>query len=177
MLYSLRHWLRSDGELWSWKKGSLREARQLLQLNPWKQLQGNCTRKMKPSSLVVSIGWWDRYIHSKKLRRVKVLVAQLCLTFCNLKHISLPGSFVHKILQARILEWVAILFSRGSSQLRDQILFPALQADSLSSDSPGSPREGEVTKNLWSKLIVRREIHRQQKIQISTDRYSKEFSW
>ena len=34
---------------------------------------------------------------------------------------SLPGSSVHGILQARILEWVAISSSRGSSQLRDQI--------------------------------------------------------
>ena len=33
---------------------------------------------------------------------------------------SLPGSSVHGILQARILEWVAIPFSRGSSQARDQ---------------------------------------------------------
>ena len=33
---------------------------------------------------------------------------------------SLPGSFVHVGLQARILEWVAISFSRGSSQLRDR---------------------------------------------------------
>ena len=33
---------------------------------------------------------------------------------------SLPGSFVHGILQARILEWVAVPFSRGSSQPRDQ---------------------------------------------------------
>ena len=33
---------------------------------------------------------------------------------------SLPGSFIHSILQARILEWVAISFSRGSSQPRDQ---------------------------------------------------------
>ena len=33
---------------------------------------------------------------------------------------SLPGSSVHGILQARILEWEAILFSRGSSWLRDQ---------------------------------------------------------
>ena len=33
---------------------------------------------------------------------------------------SLPGSFVHRILQARILEWVAIPFSRGSSQPRGQ---------------------------------------------------------
>ena len=34
-----------------------------------------------------------------------------------------PGSFVHGILQARILEWVAISFSRGSSQARDRTLF------------------------------------------------------
>ena len=33
---------------------------------------------------------------------------------------SLPGSSVHGILQARILEWVAISFSQGSPQLRDQ---------------------------------------------------------
>ena len=33
---------------------------------------------------------------------------------------SLPGCFVHGVLQARILEWVAISFSRGSSQSRDQ---------------------------------------------------------
>ena len=33
---------------------------------------------------------------------------------------SPPGSSVHEILQARILEWVAILFSKASSQLKDQ---------------------------------------------------------
>ena len=49
-------------------------------------------------------------------RKVKVLVAQSCLTLCDPLDCSLPGSFVQGILQARILEWVAILFSRGSSQ-------------------------------------------------------------
>ena len=39
---------------------------------------------------------------------------------CNLINCSLPGSFVHGISQARILEWVAIFFSRGSFQTRDQ---------------------------------------------------------
>ena len=46
---------------------------------------------------------------------------QLCPTFCDPMACSLPGSSVHGILQARILEWVAIPFSRGSSQPRDQI--------------------------------------------------------
>ena len=39
--------------------------------------------------------------------------------FCDLMHCSPPGSSVHGILQARILDWVAIFFSRGSSQPRD----------------------------------------------------------
>ena len=40
-----------------------------------------------------------------------MLVAQLCLTLCDSMDCSPPGSFVHGILQARILEWVAISFS------------------------------------------------------------------
>ena len=40
--------------------------------------------------------------------------------FCNPMNCSLPGSSVHLILQARILEWVSILFSKGSSQPRDR---------------------------------------------------------
>ena len=46
---------------------------------------------------------------------VKVLVTQSCLTFCDPMDCSPPGSSVWRILQARILEWVAISFSRGSS--------------------------------------------------------------
>ena len=49
--------------------------------------------------------------------RVKSL--QLCPTLCDPTDCSPPGSSVHGILQARILEWVAMPFSRGSSQLRD----------------------------------------------------------
>ena len=44
------------------------------------------------------------------------LVAQSCPTLCNPVDCSLPGSSVHGIIQARILEWVAISFSRGSSR-------------------------------------------------------------
>ena len=49
-----------------------------------------------------------------------VLVAQLCPTRCDFMVSSPSGSSVHGISQARILEWVAIPFSRGSSQPRDQ---------------------------------------------------------
>ena len=47
-------------------------------------------------------------------------VAQSCLTLCNPMDCSLLGSSIHGIFQARILEWVAISFSRGSSQPRDR---------------------------------------------------------
>ena len=46
-------------------------------------------------------------------------VAQSCLTLCDPMDYSLPGSSVHGIFQARILEWVVISFSRESSQHRD----------------------------------------------------------
>ena len=46
-------------------------------------------------------------------------VAQSCLTLCDPKDCSLPGFSIHGIFQVKILEWVAISFSRGSSRLRD----------------------------------------------------------
>ena len=48
------------------------------------------------------------------------LIIQPCPTLCNPMDYSLPGSSVHGILQARILEWVAISSSRGFSWPRDQ---------------------------------------------------------
>ena len=53
------------------------------------------------------------------MMKVKVLVIHLCPILGNPKDCSLPGPSVHRILQARILEWVATPFSRGSSQPRD----------------------------------------------------------
>ena len=50
-----------------------------------------------------------------------VLSHQSCLTLCNPMDCSPPGSSVHGILQARILEWVTISYSRGSSWPRDWI--------------------------------------------------------
>ena len=62
-----------------------------------------------------SRGWgWARLDHSKGRHSV-------CPTLCNpMDKCSPPGSSVHGILQARMLEWVAISFSRGSSRPRDQ---------------------------------------------------------
>ena len=51
---------------------------------------------------------------------VCVLVAQSYLILCDPTDYSLPGSSVHRILQAGVLEWVAIPLVRGSSQPRDR---------------------------------------------------------
>jgi len=63
---------------------------------------------------------------------------QLCPTLCDPMDSSPPGSSVHGILQARILEWVAISFSRASS-LEIEPRSPTLQADSLPPEPPGKP--------------------------------------
>ena len=59
-------------------------------------------------------------IHSlNNAMQTMCIVVQSCPTLCNSTDCSLPGSSVHGILQAKILEWVAMP-SRGSSQPRDQ---------------------------------------------------------
>ena len=55
------------------------------------------------------------HLQKEVAKQLKVLVAQSCLTLCNPMDCSLPGPAVHGMLQAGILEWVAIPFSRGSS--------------------------------------------------------------
>ena len=64
-------------------------------------------------------------------------VTQSCPTLCDPVDCSLPGFSVHGILQARILEWVAISFSRGSSSPRDRTrVSHILEADALTSEPP-----------------------------------------
>ena len=48
------------------------------------------------------------------------MLLQSCLTLCNPMNCSPLGSFVQGIFQARILEWVAVPFCKGSSQPKDQ---------------------------------------------------------
>ena len=83
-----------------------------------------------------------------------MLVTQLCLTLCDPMDCNPPGSSVHGILQARILERVAISFSRGSSWPRDrtQIFFRLLhlQAGSLPLGLPGKATGGPTLNHLIS---------------------------
>ena len=65
----------------------------------------------------------------------KVLATQSCPTLWDLKDYSPPGSTVHRISQARILDWGAIPCSRGSSQPRDRTWVSCI-TDSLLSEPP-----------------------------------------
>ena len=69
--------------------------------------------------------WLQRLFRKIKIYNgvccVLCLVTQSCPTLCDLINCCPPGSSVHGILQARIMEWVAMPSSRGSSQPRDRI--------------------------------------------------------
>ena len=93
------------------------------------------------------------------------LVAQSCLTLCDPMDCSPPGSSVHRIPQARVLEWVAISFSRPDPRITPGS--PALQEDSLLSEPPGKPSELEDTLKIlsrkplifpWKTLKIRGEV-------------------
>ena len=77
--------------------------------------------------------------------KVQVKVAQWCLTLCN----PMDCTF-HGILQARILEWVAFPFSRGSSQARDGSQVSHAAGRFLTSWATGAPQIGEEGAPGWA---------------------------
>ena len=87
-------------------------------------------------------------------------VAQSCPTLCDPVNCSLPGSSLYGILQARVLEWVAISFSRGSSNSGIEPRSSAFQADALTSEPPGTldclNLKLKVTEIILNELEVRR---------------------
>ena len=83
-----------------------------------------CTRT-EAALLLLSCNSLEGTEHHRVLDPEMILmwceVAQSCPTVCDPMNYSLPHSSVHGIFQARVLEWVSISFSRGSSWPRDQI--------------------------------------------------------
>ena len=69
------------------------------------------------------------------------LVATLCLTLCDPVDSSPTDSSVHEISQARILEWVAIPFSRKSSQLMNQTHVSYIAGGFFTAEPPEEPKE------------------------------------
>ena len=66
-------------------------------------------------------------------------VAHLCLTLCDPMNCSPPGSSVHGILQAKILEWVASPFSKGWSRPRDRTRVSCITEGFFTTEPPGKP--------------------------------------
>ena len=117
---------------------------------------------------------------------------QSCLTLCNPMNCSPPGSSVHGILQARILEWVAVPFSRESSQSADWTRVSCLlhwQAGSLVLVPPGKPEYSAIKKNeimscatTWMdlKMIILNKLSQAEKTTIWYHLYvdsKKEYKW
>ena len=92
-----------------------------------------------------------RALNSPNHWKVKLLVAQLCATLCDPKDCSPPGSPVHWILQARILEWVAISFSRGSCWPRDQTWVSRIAGRA----APTGPPRNSLDRTSWSHRNMR----------------------
>ena len=69
------------------------------------------------------------------------LVAQLCLTLCDPMDCSLPDSSVRGISQARVLEWVAISFSRDLPDPGIEPTSPALTGRLFTAETPEKPIE------------------------------------
>ena len=92
-----------------------------------KRTYGSCCCIQKEETQLWKPSWF--------LPNLKFLISYIYLGPHGLY--SPPGFSVHGISRARILEWVAILFSRGSSWPRNQVCVSCMQADSLLSEPPG----------------------------------------
>ena len=91
--------------------------------------------------------WVYIYIYVHTHTYIHQSFTQSCPTLCNPMNCSLPGSSVHGIFQAGILEWVAISFSRGSSQPRDQTWVSHIASRFFTT---GPPREKlTLEKETW----------------------------
>ena len=88
-------------------------------LQPWRGCHSDLWQKRENSvfSLPIEV---SGMLPTIQLSSCCCSVTKLCLTLCDLVGCSPPGSSVSGISQARILEWVAVSFSRGSSPPRDQ---------------------------------------------------------
>ena len=89
----------------------------LIHVNVWQKPLQYCNspptnqKKWKKIKKASDIIWFYMMI---------ICCAQSCPTLCHPMNCRPPGSSVHRVIQARILEWAAVSYSRGSSQPRDQ---------------------------------------------------------
>ena len=90
------------------------------------KMKGACT-------VIINLSSFSSY-------KLLLLFSHYVQQFCDRIDCSPPGSSVHGIFQVRILEWVAIPFSRGSFQPKDQTEVSCIAGRFLPSEPPGKPR-------------------------------------
>ena len=95
------------------------------------------TNKQNPSSLKPGLEKTDSALPATVSKDWGLEIA--CPTLCDPMDYTVPG-----ILQVRILEWVAVPFSRGSSQPRDQTQVSCIAGDSLPAEPQGKPKNTGV---------------------------------
>ena len=92
----------------------------------------------------ILVSWWS-----------EMLVHQSCLTLCDPTDYSLPGFSVHGILQARILEWIVIPFSKGSSQPRDRTQVSCIAGRFFTVWATGKTNQGSnLTPLHWKHRVL-----------------------
>ena len=115
---------------------------------------------MWPGTLCCSAYTWTNNKIWRNYKRLKitvcvcvcVLITQSCPTLCEPIYYSPPGSSVHGILQARILEWLPFPFLGDLPDPGIKYGSPTLQADYLPSEPPEKPMKITVCAHNWSKL-------------------------
>ena len=83
------------------------------------------------------------------------VICSVCLTLCNPMDYSLPGSSTHGILQARILEWVAIPFSRRSSWPGNQTWISCIADGFFTTEPPEKPNSQATLGHFCWLMLVR----------------------
>ena len=115
----LRYAMLFIGEKESFKKYLSNTCKHVIMLRCWRQIKWPDLVYHGP------VIWWRAYLlpyYENALGWVTKMIvhAQLCLTLCDSMDCSPPGSSVHGIFLARILKWVAIPSSKGSSRPREE---------------------------------------------------------
>ena len=150
---------RVTAEIWAWAEGSKACAFTIMLSSYWQTCEHNtntdiywtshvvdtapvtvCNASFNPQKSSVKSKYYHLHFSPWMNCLLTCLVTKLCPTLCDPMDCSLPGSSVHRILQARILECVIISFSRGISQtqgLNCHLLDK--QVDSLWLSHQGSP--------------------------------------
>ena len=105
--------------------------------SPWQQAESGSTERKVASAGPDSETCYCNLQGSRMCVHAKSL--QSCPIQCDPMDYSLPGSSVHGILQARLLEWVSMSFSRGSSQPRDWTQVSCIAGRFFTAEPPGKP--------------------------------------